>query len=43
LALDATDQKDKEILDSWTEEFSFGFCPVDRGKYHNAFRNRKGD
>lgn len=43
LALDPSNEQDRQILESWTEEFSFGFRPVKRENYRNAFRSRKGD
>lgn len=43
LALDPDDPADREILNSWTEEFSFGFCPVGWDHYRNAFRHGFGD
>lgn len=42
LALDPADPGDREIIDSWTPEFSFGFCPVDRDSYRRAFDGSGG-
>jgi len=43
LALDPDEAPDREILDSWTEEFSFGFCPVSRDNYSHVFRDQRPD
>lgn len=37
LALDADDPRDREVLDSWSSEFTHGFTRVDTDLYSNAF------
>ena len=37
LTLDRADPHDREVLDSWTTEFSYGFTTTDREAYTQAF------
>lgn len=37
LALDPDNPRDRAILESWTQEFSYGFSPVDQAQYNRAF------